>query len=131
MGRLVQNAHVGDVAFLGQALQDLVEARPVAGANAVLGQVGEHLRDRVALHTQLPLAVLPLPPEQEGGDRDRGEEDQSDGEQVELGEQAHTHRGQVERRGGVAAERREVSAQPGPQTDHAVSGPRPTSACRT
>ena len=50
-------------------------------------------QQRRALHPQLHLLVAPLLREVERRDRDRGEEDEPDREQVELRQQAHAHLG--------------------------------------
>ena len=57
--------------------------------------------------------------EVEDRDRDRGKEDEADREQVELGEQSHAHRRQVEHRRRVRGERRHVPAHQEAEPFHA------------
>jgi len=71
-------------------------------------ELGQHRQHDAALRAQLLQVVAPLLPEVIRGDRERGERDQADGQQVELGQQPGAHRRQVERRHRVCRKRRQV-----------------------
>ena len=77
-------------------------------------------RARPACAQLLVVVAPPLVPV-EDGDRDRGEEDEADGEEVELGQQPHAHRRQVEHRRRVGGQRRHVPAQGGGTVSVAVA----------
>ena len=88
----------------GQAVQHRVDRSAVVGLQAALGQLGEHRRDGAALRAKPARLVPQLLPQVEAGRRDDGEEDEADGQQVELRQQPHPHRRQVRRHRRLALE---------------------------
>ena len=107
----IEDARVGDVAFNREAVENGGQIRTVTGHEAVLGGLGEHRHQRRALCLQLGFDDAPFLPDVETGRGEGGHEDQADRQQVELGQQAHPHRRQIERRDRVRGERREMPAQ--------------------
>ena len=86
----------------------------------------ENVRLPLEVYTDLPDdaidLVAPLIPEVEAGDRGGREENEPDGEQVELRQQAHPHGRQAQRRSGVRRERRRTPGEE-PHADGITSAP--------
>ena len=101
----IDDGRVGDVAVPPEGSRGSLEVRPIVGIEPVLGQFGQHGESRCAALPEIVGFIAPLLPDVVAGDRDCGEEDEPDGQQVELGQEPHPHGRQVERRCRVRRER--------------------------
>jgi len=107
----VEQRDVRDVARAGETVEQAIHLRAIGGVEAVLRNRDEHRGDGLAAGAQLVVFAGPLPRHVERRRRERGQHDQRDRQYVELGQQAHPHRRQVERRIRIRYERRQVIAQ--------------------
>jgi hypothetical protein len=129
----VDHAGIGDVRIVAYAVQHLLEVILVRGRDTVFRELRNDPEHRGALISQLLLVIAPLLREMQHRQCNRREEDESDGEQIELGQQSHPHRRQVKRRRRVALERGQMAAQSAAKfhararvTDDAISASRST-----
>jgi hypothetical protein len=109
--RGIVDRDVGDVTVHGETRKGPLDLRLVLRRQSGRRKIGEHRQHDAPLRANLLLDVAPFLPGEKRRNRDGGERDQSHRQQIELGQEPHPYRGQIEGRDSVGRQRRQVFAK--------------------